>query len=59
MVSFTGSTKVGKRVSEVVHSRFGRTILELGGNGATIVMEDANLELVLKGSLFAAVGTCG
>jgi len=46
-------------VSEIVHSRFGRTILELGGNNATIVMEDASLELVLKGSLFAAVGTCG
>lgn len=59
LVSFTGSSEIGQRVSEIVHKRFGRTILELGGNNATIVMEDANLELVLKGSLFAAVGTCG
>lgn len=59
LVSFTGSTRVGRRVSEIVHKRFGKTILELGGNNAVIVMEDANLELVLKGSLFAAVGTCG
>jgi len=42
-----------------VHARFGRTILELGGNNATIVMPDADLELVFQGSIFAAVGTCG
>lgn len=40
-------------------SRFGKSILELGGNNATIVMADASEELVIKGSLFAAVGTCG
>jgi acyl-CoA reductase-like NAD-dependent aldehyde dehydrogenase len=34
-------------------------LLELGGNGAMIVLEDANLELALKGAVFAAVGTCG
>ena len=43
----------------MVHKRFGRTILELGGNNAVILMEDANLELALKGCVFAAVGTCG
>lgn len=46
LVSFTGSTAVGRSVSTDVHSRFGRTILELGGNNATIVMPDADLELV-------------
>ena len=59
LVSFTGSTPVGRTVSTEVHSRFGRTILELGGNNATIVMPDADLELVFQGSVFAAVGTCG
>lgn len=59
LISFTGSTSIGKRISEIVHTRFGRTILELGGNNAVIVMEDANLELALKGCAFAAVGTCG
>jgi len=42
-----------------VHTRFGRTILELGGNNAVIIHEDANLDLSIKGSLFSAVGTCG
>ena len=59
LVSFTGSTKVGKRVSNVVGSRFGRTLLELGGNNAIIVMDDANVEMALRSVLFAAVGTCG
>lgn len=59
LVSFTGSTAVGRQVSKEVHARFGRTILELGGNNAAIVMPDADLELVFQGSIFAAVGTCG
>ena len=59
LVSFTGSTAVGVRVAEVVHRRFGRTILELGGNNASIVMADADLDLALRGSLFGAVGTAG
>lgn len=59
LISFTGSTPVGRRVSEIVHRRFGRTILELGGNNAVIVMPDADLELVVRGSVFAAVGTAG
>lgn len=59
LVSFTGSTVVGRQVSKVVHERFGRTILELGGNNAAIVMPDADIELVFTGSIFSAVGTCG
>lgn len=59
LISFTGSTEIGRRVSSVVASRFGRTILELGGNNGIVVMPDANTELVLKASLFAAVGTAG
>lgn len=59
LVSFTGSTAVGRGVSRDVHERFGRTILELGGNNATIVMPDADQEIVFQGSIFAAVGTCG
>lgn len=59
VVSFTGSTHVGKIVQSVVTSRFGKCILELGGNNATIIMDDANLELAIKGSCFGAVGTAG
>lgn len=59
LVSFTGSTAVGRIVSSKVHERFGRTILELGGNNATIVMPDCDLELAFQGSVFAAVGTAG
>ena len=44
LISFTGSTKVGRHISETVASRFGRTILELGGNNAIIVSDDANLD---------------
>ena len=59
MISFTGSTSIGRGISEIVHKRFGRTILELGGNNAVIAHEDANLELCIKASVFAAVGTAG
>jgi len=59
LISFTGSTAVGRRISEKVHSRFGRTILELGGNNALIVMPDADLDLALMATLFGAVGTAG
>lgn len=45
LVSFTGSTAVGRSVSADVHRRFGNTILELGGNNAAIIMPDADLEL--------------
>jgi aldehyde dehydrogenase (NAD+) len=59
LISFTGSTAVGRRVAEVVAGRFGRSILELGGNNAILVAEDANLELALRAILFGAVGTAG
>jgi aldehyde dehydrogenase family 7 protein A1 len=59
LVSFTGSTRTGKLVAKQVHERMGKTILELGGNNATIILEDADLDLALKSSVFAAVGTCG
>ncbi|MGA9193301.1 MAG: aldehyde dehydrogenase family protein [Anaerolineales bacterium] len=59
LISFTGSTKVGQHVSEAVAARFGRTILELGGNNAIVVAEDANLDLATRAILFGAVGTAG
>lgn len=46
-------------MAKEVAGRFGRSILELGGNNASIVMSDADLDLAFKGSLFAAVGTSG
>jgi aldehyde dehydrogenase (NAD+) len=59
LISATGSTRMGKRVAEVVATRLGRTLLELGGNNGVIVMNDANLDLALRGVLFGAVGTAG
>ncbi|OCF58450.1 aldehyde dehydrogenase family 7 member A1 [Kwoniella mangroviensis CBS 10435] len=59
LISFTGSEKVGKEVGKAVQDRFGKAILELGGNNAVIVDEDADLGLALQGVLFAAVGTAG
>eukprot|EP00761_Pharyngomonas_kirbyi_P011289 gb/GECH01011314.1/.p1 GENE.gb/GECH01011314.1/~~gb/GECH01011314.1/.p1 ORF type:complete len:514 (+),score=114.46 gb/GECH01011314.1/:1-1542(+) len=59
LISFTGSTEVGKKVTSVVHSRFGRTILELGGNNALVVMDDADLDLAIPAIVFGAVGTAG
>ena len=59
LISFTGSTRMGRRVAEVTSRRFGSNILELGGNNAIILAEDADLELALRAVLFAAVGTAG
>ena len=59
LVSFTGSTRIGRRVSGLVAERFGKTILELGGNNAIIVSEHADLNMVLVGAVFGAVGTAG
>jgi aldehyde dehydrogenase (NAD+) len=59
LISFTGSTKMGRHVSETTAKRFGRSILELGGNNAIVVAEDADLELAVRAILFAAVGTAG
>ena len=59
LVSFTGSTAIGRHVAGTVAGRFGRTILELGGNNAIIVAEDANLDMAVRAILFGAVGTAG
>ena len=59
LISFTGSTAVGRRVAQAVAGRFGRTILELGGNNAIIVTEGARLDLAVRAILFGAVGTAG
>jgi len=59
LISATGSCKMGHRIADVVGKRLGRTILELGGNNAIIVMDDANLELALRAIVFGAVGTAG
>ena len=59
LVSFTGSTAVGRHVAQVVAGRFGRTILELGGNNAIVVAADANLDMATRAILFGAVGTAG
>jgi len=59
LVSFTGSTAMGRHVSEVVAKRFGKTILELGGNNAIIVDETAKMNLVIPAIVFGAVGTAG
>jgi aldehyde dehydrogenase (NAD+) len=59
LISSTGSTAMGRRVAEAAAKRLGRTILELGGNNAIIVAEDANLDLAVRAILFGAVGTAG
>ncbi|HKQ82133.1 MAG TPA: aldehyde dehydrogenase family protein [Steroidobacteraceae bacterium] len=59
LVSFTGSTAVGKRVAERVAGRLGKTLLELGGNNAIIVDEFADLNLAVPSIVFGAVGTAG
>lgn len=59
LVSFTGSTQIGREVSLRVQERFGRSILELGGNNAIVVCEDADMNLVVPSVLFACVGTAG
>ncbi|MEX2260905.1 MAG: aldehyde dehydrogenase family protein [Bryobacteraceae bacterium] len=59
LVSFTGSTRIGRRVAEVVGRRLGRTLLELGGNNGVIVMDDADLNLALRAIVFGSVGTAG
>ncbi|NQV29901.1 MAG: aldehyde dehydrogenase family protein [Candidatus Marinimicrobia bacterium] len=59
LVSFTGSTHMGRHVGEVVAKRFGRSILELGGNNAIIIDDTANLDLAIPATVFGAVGTAG
>lgn len=59
LVSFTGSTKVGRQVGQTVASRFGKSLLELGGNNAIIVAPDADLDLATRAIVFGSVGTAG
>ena len=59
LISFTGSTKMGRHVSKTVSTRFGKTILELGGNNCIIVDKTADLEMVVPAIVFGAVGTAG
>ena len=59
LVSFTGSSAVGRSVAQTVASRFGKTLLECAGNNAIIVTEDADLDLVVPAVMFGAVGTAG
>lgn len=59
LVSFTGSTRVGRMVSSKVAERFGKSILELGGNNAIIITKEADLDMSIIGAVFGAVGTAG
>ena len=59
LISATGSSRMGKIVGSTVASRFGKCLLELGGNNAIIITPSADIKLVLTGAVFGAVGTCG
>ncbi|KAG2130011.1 NAD-aldehyde dehydrogenase [Suillus cothurnatus] len=59
LVSFTGSEAVGRVVGKAVQSRFGKSILELGGNNASIIMPDADMPLAVPAVFFGAIGTAG
>lgn len=59
LISATGSCGMGHKIAGSVAKRMGRTLLELGGNNAIIVMDDANLDLAVRAVLFGAVGTAG
>ncbi|MFV2000991.1 MAG: aldehyde dehydrogenase family protein, partial [Acidimicrobiia bacterium] len=59
LISATGSVRMGRQVGTAVAQRLGRSLLELGGNNAITVMNDADLDLVVRASLFSAAGTTG
>src|SRR6202790_417131 len=59
LISFTGSTEIGRKVGERVAARLGKSLLELGGNNAVIVDETANLDLAVPAIVFGAIGTAG
>ncbi len=59
LISFTGSTKTGKKVGKLVGERLGKSILELGGNNAIIVTPDADINMALRAIVFGAIGTAG
>lgn len=59
LISATGSCRMGRAVAQVVAERFGKSLLELGGNNAVVVLKDADFNLVVPSILFGAVGTAG
>jgi aldehyde dehydrogenase (NAD+) len=59
LISATGSTRMGRIVGAEVAKRFGKSLLELGGNNAIIISPNADLDITIIGALFGAVGTCG
>ncbi len=59
LISATGSTRMGKQVGKAVGERLGRSLLELGGNNAIIITENADMEMAIRATVFGAVGTCG
>ena len=59
LVSATGSTRMGRSVAQSVAARLGKSLLELGGNNAMIITPDADLNVVVPGAVFGAVGTAG
>lgn len=59
LVSFTGSSESGRRISSIVARRLGRTILELGGNNAVVIDDTAKLSLAVPAIVFGAIGTAG
>ncbi|HZW39269.1 MAG TPA: aldehyde dehydrogenase family protein [Ignavibacteriaceae bacterium] len=59
LISLTGSTRVGKHANAVIAERFGKAIMELGGNNSIIITPDADLKMAMPAVVFGAVGTCG
>jgi aldehyde dehydrogenase (NAD+) len=59
LISATGSIRMGKEVAKTVGGRLGKTILELGGNNAIIISENADIEMAARATAFGSVGTCG
>jgi len=59
LISATGSTRMGKAIGATVGARLGKALLELGGNNAIIISQDADLEIAIPGAIFGAVGTAG
>lgn len=59
LISATGSIRMGKQVAQATASRLGRSLLELGGNNAIIISEEADIEMAIRATVFGSVGTCG
>jgi len=59
LLSATGSTRMGRSVGQAVAARMGKSLLELGGNNAIIITENANMEMAIRAAVFGAVGTAG